>query len=79
MEHLDPVLRRAGRVDKKVELPHAKDVMFQLFCMTFTQSEGDLDHRQSAEDNKEAKGYTHEFARNIPDGSSSQLKYNPSW
>lgn len=36
LDYLDPALIRAGRVDRKIELPNAdKDVMSRLFCMIF--------------------------------------------
>jgi ATP-dependent 26S proteasome regulatory subunit len=49
LDHLDRVVNRAGRVDKKVKLPNAdKDVMFRLFYMIFKQSEGNILHLKQA-------------------------------
>ncbi|KAK4243105.1 hypothetical protein C7999DRAFT_18493, partial [Corynascus novoguineensis] len=69
----DQALIRAGRVDKKIELPNAdKDVMFRLFCMIFKQSEGDiLDPKQPVEDDETVERYAGEFAREIPEGEFS--------
>jgi len=68
MDHLDQALIRAGRVDKKIELPNAdKDVTFRLFCMIFKQSEGDiLDPKQPAEDDETVERYARDFAREVP-------------
>lgn len=69
MDHLDRALIRAGRVDKKIELPNAdKDVIFRLFCMIFKKAEGDIpDPKQLAEDDKTVEGLAREFAREIPE------------
>ncbi|KAK4232963.1 putative mitochondrial chaperone BCS1-B, partial [Achaetomium macrosporum] len=70
IDHLDPALIRAGRVDKKIALLNAdKDVMFRLFCLIFKQVGGDiLDPEQPVEDDETVEQYTREFASKIPEG-----------
>ncbi|KAL2165626.1 hypothetical protein VTG60DRAFT_4090 [Thermothelomyces hinnuleus] len=69
MDHLYQALIRAGRVDKKIELPNAdKDVTLRLFCMIFKQLEGDIpDPEQPAEDDETVERYAREFASKIPE------------
>ncbi|KAK3384503.1 BCS1 N terminal-domain-containing protein [Lasiosphaeria ovina] len=69
IEHLDPALIRAGRADKKIELPHAdKDVMFQLFCLVFKQSKDDTpDPGEPFEDDQTVEQHAHGFAGKIPE------------
>ncbi|KAK4151487.1 putative mitochondrial chaperone BCS1-A, partial [Chaetomidium leptoderma] len=69
MDHLDPALIRAGRVDKKIALLNAdKDVMFRLFCMIFKQAEDEiLDPEHPAEEDETVERYAREFATKIPE------------
>jgi SpoVK/Ycf46/Vps4 family AAA+-type ATPase len=61
---LDPALIRAGRMDKKIELPNAdKDVIFRLFYMIFKRAKGDIPvPEQPAEDNGMVEGFARDFA-----------------
>jgi len=50
IEHLDPALVRAGRADRKIELPNAtKDVAYRMFCMVFKRLPGDDDESADVE------------------------------
>jgi chaperone BCS1 len=66
---LDPALIRAGRVDKKIELPKAdKDVIFRLFCMIFKRAKGDIPvPEQPAEDDGMVEGFARDFAEVVPE------------
>lgn len=67
--HLDPALIRAGRADKKIELPHAdKDVIFRLFCMVFKQSEGGILYPgKPVEDDETVEQCAREFSEKVPE------------
>ncbi|KAJ4288308.1 hypothetical protein N0V88_007346 [Collariella sp. IMI 366227] len=66
LNHLDPALIRAGRVDKKIPLPNAdKDMIFRLFCVIFKEAEGDP--KQPAQDDETVERFAREFARVVPE------------
>ncbi|EAQ90064.1 hypothetical protein CHGG_06683 [Chaetomium globosum CBS 148.51] len=71
---LDQALIRAGRVDRKLELPNAdEDAAFRLFCMVFKGAKGDIpDPKRKAEDDDDTvENYGRQFVRKIPDGEFS--------
>ena len=73
IDHLDPALIRAGRTDKRIELPHAdKEVMFRLFCMVFKRSTSDIqDPEKPTEGDAQ---YAHEFAGKLPELSPAEIQ-----
>ncbi|KAK0716738.1 P-loop containing nucleoside triphosphate hydrolase protein, partial [Lasiosphaeria miniovina] len=75
IDYLDPALIRAGRTDKRIELPHAdKDVMFRLFCMVFKRSTSDIqDPGKPTEDDAAIEKYAHEFVGKLP-----ELEFSPA-
>jgi len=75
IDHLDPALIRAGRTDKRIELPHAdKEVMFRLFCMVFKRSTSDIqDPEKPTEGDAVIEQYAHEFAGKLP-----ELEFSPA-
>jgi len=75
IDHLDPALIRAGRTDKRIELPLAdKDVMFRLFCMVFKRLTSDIqDAGKLAEDNAAVEQYAHKFVEKVP-----ELEFSPA-
>ncbi|KAK0707441.1 putative mitochondrial chaperone bcs1 [Lasiosphaeris hirsuta] len=75
IDHLDPALIRAGRTDKRIELPLAdKDVMFRLFCMVFKQSTSDIqDPGKPAEDDAAVEQSAHKFVEKVP-----EMEFSPA-
>ncbi|OAA55785.1 mitochondrial chaperone bcs1 [Niveomyces insectorum RCEF 264] len=69
IEYLDPTLIRSGRVDKKIELAFTdKDVIAQLFCLVFKQSEHDIpDHEKPYNDDETVERIANEFANKVPE------------
>jgi chaperone BCS1 len=69
IDHLDLALIRAGRADKKIELPYAdKEMIFRLFCMVFKQSECDiLDPGKPAEDDETVEECARELSEKVPE------------
>jgi mitochondrial chaperone BCS1 len=67
IEHLDAALIRAGRADRKVELPYAdKDVIARLFCMVFKQSADDIRHlERPVEDDETVERLANEFTSKV--------------
>lgn len=73
IERLDPALIRAGRMDRKVEFPHAsRDVVTRIFCMIFEQATANV---PNAEKPTAAEGtvkrLANEFAAKVPEGEYS--------
>lgn len=68
IDHLDPALIRAGRVDKKIALPNAdRDVMFRLFCMIFKQVGDEILNPEHPAQDETVERYAREFATKIPE------------
>jgi mitochondrial chaperone BCS1 len=67
IEHLDAALIRAGRADRKVELPYAdRDVVARLFCVVFKRSVDDIRHpERPAEDDETVERLANEFTSKV--------------